>query len=41
MQGVVSLTDEVQDLITSANVSWTAWQVAGVQSVKNDLTVKK
>lgn len=39
--GVVSLTGEVRDLITSANVSWTAWQVAGVKSVKNDLTVKE
>ena len=39
--GVVSLTGEVKDLMTSANVSWTAWQVPGVKSVKNDLTVKE
>ncbi len=39
--GVVSLAGEVRDLMTSANASWTAWQVAGVKSVKNDLTVKK
>jgi hyperosmotically inducible periplasmic protein len=39
--GVVSLTGEVRDIITSANASWTARQVAGVKSVKNDLTVKE
>jgi len=39
--GVVSLTGEVRDLMTSANASWTAWQVPGVKSVKNDLTVKE
>ncbi len=39
--GVVSLTGEVRDIMTSANASWTAWQVAGVKSVKNDLTVKE
>lgn len=39
--GVVSLTGEVRDLMTSANASWTARQVAGVKSVKNDLTVKE
>lgn len=39
--GVVSLTGEVQDLMTSAEASWTAWQVPGVKSVKNDLTVKE
>jgi hyperosmotically inducible protein len=39
--GVVSLTGEVQDLTTSAQASWTAWQVPGVKSVKNDLTVKE
>ncbi len=38
--GVVSLTGEVQDLMTSAQASSTAWQVPGVKSVKNDLTVK-
>jgi hyperosmotically inducible protein len=37
--GVVSLTGEVKDLMTSANASWTAWFVTGVKSVKNDLTV--
>lgn len=39
--GVVSLTGEVPDLTTSAQASWTAWQVPGVKSVKNDLTVKE
>jgi len=39
--GVVSLTGEVKDLKTSANASWTTWQVPGVKSVKNDLTVKE
>lgn len=39
--GIVSLTGEVSDIMTSANASWTAWQVPGVKSVKNDLTVKE
>ena len=39
--GVVSLTGEVPDLMTSAEASWAAWQVPGVKSVKNDLTVKE
>ncbi len=39
--GVVSLTGEVKDIMTSANASWTAWLVPGVKSVKNDLTVKE
>ena len=39
--GIVSLTGEVRDLMTSANASWTAWFVPGVKSVKNDLTVKE
>lgn len=39
--GVVSLSGEVQDLTTSAQASWIAWQVHGVKSVKNDLTVKE
>jgi hyperosmotically inducible protein len=39
--GVVSLTGEVPDLMTSAQASWFAWQVPGVKSVKNDLTVKE
>ena len=39
--GVVSLTGEVKDIMTSANASWTAWFVPGVKSVKNDLTVKE
>ena len=38
---VVSLTGEVRDILTSANASWTARQVPGVKSVKNDLTVKE
>jgi len=39
--GVVSLSGEVQDLMTSAHASSSAWQVPGVKSVKNDLTVKE
>lgn len=39
--GVVSLSGEVHDLMSSANASWIAWQVPGVKSVKNDLTVKE
>ena len=39
--GVVSLSGEVADLTTSAQASWYAWQVPGVKSVKNDLTVKE
>jgi hyperosmotically inducible protein len=39
--GVVSLTGQVPDLTTSAQASWSAWQVPGVKSVKNDLTVKE
>ena len=39
--GVVSLSGEVADLATSAQASWAAWQVPGVKSVKNDLTVKE
>ena len=37
--GVVSLSGEVSSLMTSAQASWTVWQVPGVKSVKNDLTV--
>jgi hyperosmotically inducible protein len=39
--GVVSLSGEVQDLVTRANASWIVWQLPGVKSVKNDLTVKE
>jgi hyperosmotically inducible periplasmic protein len=39
--GVVSLTGEVREITTSAHASWTARQVPGVKSVKNDLTVKE
>ena len=39
--GVVSLSGEVQDFMTSVHASWIAWQVPGVKSVKNDLTVKE
>ena len=39
--GVVSLSGEVQDFLTSAQASWTAWQVPGVKSVKNELMVKE
>ena len=41
ISGVVSLTGEVMDIMTSANASWTTRQVPGVKSVKNDLTVKE
>jgi osmotically-inducible protein OsmY len=41
ISGVVSLTGEVKDIMTSANASWTTRQVPGVKSVKNDLTVKE
>ena len=39
--GVVSLSGEVRDLMTSAKASFIAWKVPGVRSVKNDLTVKE
>jgi len=39
--GVVSLNGEVKDITTSAQASWTAWNVPGVKSVKNDLTLKE
>ncbi len=39
--GVVTLTGEVKDIMTSAKASWTVWFVPGVKSVKNDLTVKE
>lgn len=35
--GVVSLTGEVPDIMTSAHASWTAWIVPGVKYVRNDL----
>lgn len=38
--GVVSLTGEVSDILVSAQASWTAWQVKGVKSVKNDIVVR-
>lgn len=38
--GVVSLTGEVPDFVTSSKASWDAWKESGVKSVKNDLTVK-
>ena len=38
--GVVSLSGEVPDLMTSAKASWTAWKVHGVKYVKNDLNIK-
>ena len=37
--GVVSLTGNVLSISISAQASWTAWQVRGVKSVKNDLIV--
>lgn len=39
--GVVSLNGQVKDLLTSAQASWTVWQVPGVKSVNNYLTVKE
>jgi len=39
--GVVSLTGEVRDIVTSANASWIAWQIHGVKFVKNDITFKE
>jgi osmotically-inducible protein OsmY len=39
--GVVSLNGEVPDFLTSAQASWTAWQIPGVKSVQNYLTVKE
>ena len=39
--GIVSLTGEVNDIMTSANASSAIRQVSGVKSVKNDLTVKE
>ena len=39
--GIVSLTGEVNDIMTNANASWTTRQIPGVKSVKNDLTVKE
>ena len=39
--GVVSLTGEVRDLMTSAQASWIAWNVPGVKYVKNDITLKE
>lgn len=38
--GVVSLTGEAPDFLTSAKASWEAWKVSGVKSVKNDLTTR-
>lgn len=37
--GIVSLTGSVLSITISAQASWTAWQVRGVKSVKNDLVV--
>jgi hyperosmotically inducible protein len=39
--GLVSLNGEVPDFLTSAQTSWTVWQIPGVKSVKNYLTVKE
>ena len=39
--GVVSLSGEVSSLLISAQASSTVWQIPGVKSVKNDLTVKE
>jgi len=39
--GVVSLSGDVSSLVISAQASSIAWQVSGVKSVKNDLTVKE
>lgn len=37
--GIVSLTGNVLSIRISAQASWTAWQIRGVRSVKNDLVV--
>ncbi len=39
--GVVSLTGQAPDIMTSADASWIAWITPGVKSVKNDLTLKE
>jgi osmotically-inducible protein OsmY len=39
--GVVSLSGEISDIVTSAHASWAAWQVPGVKLVKNELRVKE
>jgi len=39
--GVVTLTGDVPDITTSAQASWTTWQVPGVKAVKNDIKVKE
>lgn len=39
--GVVSLSGEVKDWAAASQASWTAWQVPGVKSVRNDLSVKE
>jgi hyperosmotically inducible protein len=39
--GVVSLTGEVRDIMTSAQASWIAWNVPSVKYVKNDITLKE
>jgi len=39
--GHLAVRGEVADLATSAQASWSAWQVPGVKSVKNDLKVKE
>jgi len=38
--GVVSLTGEVPDIVTSAHASSMVWSVPGVKSVKNDLMLE-
>lgn len=38
--GVVSLTGEAPDFVTSAKASWEAWKVSGVKSVRNDLRTR-
>ena len=37
--GVITLTGNAPDLLTSAHAAWTAWRVRGVRAVKNDLAV--
>ncbi|MBC7837450.1 MAG: BON domain-containing protein [Nitrospiraceae bacterium] len=39
--GVVSLSGEISDIVTSAHASWATWQVPGVKLVKNELRVKE
>jgi hyperosmotically inducible protein len=39
VNGVVSLSGAVSDVLTGAHAAWTAWKVRGVRLIRNDLTV--